>query len=212
MRQLEMRLPTHGGKRKGAGRKPAGRKAGVSHRPRHVDPNAPLHVTTRVLPHVWSMRGKKTYAVIRRAMVQGCRRFGFRLVHHSVQGNHIHMVCEATDRRALGRGIKGLNVRIARRLNSLMERKGPVMSDRYHSRPLRTPSEVKNCLAYVLKNAEVHAARSGVGRTQPFDECSSALWFDGWKRPLEARCTDEPPGTEPRSWLMRVGWKRRGLL
>src|SRR5262245_41462835 len=83
-----------GGKRKGAGRKVAkGKKKGVSHRPRDVDANAPLHVTLRVLPHVWSMRGEKTYKVIRRAMHAGCRKFGFRLIHHSVQSNHIHMVC-----------------------------------------------------------------------------------------------------------------------
>ena len=33
--------------------------------------------------------------------------------------NHIHLLCEATDRRALSRGLQGLFVRIAKALNNL---------------------------------------------------------------------------------------------
>lgn len=51
------------------------------------------------------------------------------------------------------------------------------------------------------------------------DPCSSAAWFDGWERPVEA---DTPwkrellempaPTVKPRTWLLNVGWRRLGLL
>jgi len=63
----------------------------------------------------------------------GCQRFGYRLIEFSVQGNHIHLVVEAPDVVALGRAMKGLEVRMARALNKVMKRKGPVFADRYHA-------------------------------------------------------------------------------
>ena len=38
-------------------------------------------------------------------MYAGADRFGFRLVHVSVQSNHLHIVAEARDRRSLSRGL-----------------------------------------------------------------------------------------------------------
>jgi hypothetical protein len=64
-------------------------------------PRHPVHATWRVLPHVWNLRS-------RRCFERGRDRFGFRLVHFSVQGNHIHLVVEAPGERALARGMQGL--------------------------------------------------------------------------------------------------------
>ena len=89
-------------------------------------------------------------------MWRGSDRFGFRLIHYAVMGNHVHMIVEANDRRALGRGMKGLGVRIARSLNRMMQRRGKILSDRYHQHILRTPTEVKNARHYLLTNAERH--------------------------------------------------------
>ena len=41
-------------------------------------------------------------------MYAGAARFGFRLVHYAVMGNHVHLIVEAPDRRALWRGMQGL--------------------------------------------------------------------------------------------------------
>jgi hypothetical protein len=213
MTQIEMKLPTWGGKRPRAGRKPKGRRAGVAHRSREVSRHQPLHVTLRVRPSVWDLRGKRMFAVIRRAMVAGCDRFGFRLVHHSVQDNHIHLVCEADDAIALGRGLKGLGVRLARRLNALMKSRGAVLADRYHARSLRTPNEVRAVLNYVLRNYDHHAEQRGrKPESFRFDTRSSAAWFDGWARPPPTRPDEPRPGAEARTWLLRLGWRRLGLL
>jgi REP element-mobilizing transposase RayT len=91
-------------------------------------------------------------------MYAGAVRFGFRLVHYAVMGNHVHFLVEAPDRRALGRALKGLGVRIARGLNRVMKRQGRVIGDRYHAHILRTPAEVRRARSYLLTNAKRHYA------------------------------------------------------
>src|SRR5690606_12021460 len=118
---------------------------------------------------------------------------------------------EAGDEVALARGLQGLGVRIARRLNAHLERRGRLVRERYHARILRTPREVRNALVYVLNNRRKHARQRGLPAPAPtwFDPCSSAGSFTGWQRP--------PPPTErfvarARTWLMTTGWKRHGKI
>ena len=165
MKQLGFKFRTWGGKRKGAGRPPKGKRAGVSHdkRPR-LNRRLPLHVTVRVKRGVWSLRTRRCFVALSRAFWGGANRFGFRLVHYSVQGNHIHFLVEAEDRIALSRGMTGLGTRMARSLNRVMQRSGAVFADRYHSRILRTPTEVKRVRHYLLNNARKHYGLVGPDR------------------------------------------------
>jgi len=57
---------------------------------------------------------------------------------------------------ALARGMQALGVRIAKALNRLMQRRGRMFDDHYHSRLLRSPTELVNAIAYVLGNHEHH--------------------------------------------------------
>ena len=148
---------TWGGARKGAGRKPNGTRAGVSHLVRPaLAARFPVHVTWRMDREVWNLRSQRCFRVIERAMYAGALRFGFRLVHYAVMGNHVHFLVEAPDKRALARALKGLGVRIARALNRVMKRQGRVIGDRYHAHMLRTPTEVKRARMYLLTNAQTH--------------------------------------------------------
>ncbi len=155
-RQLQLQLPTWGGRRKRKRRRGNGQREKlrkVPHRRRPaLSPRHPVHVTWRVLPHVWNLRSRRCFGPIAECFSRGRDRFGFRLVHFSVQGNHLHLVVEADDERALARGMQGLGVRIAKALNRVMGRKGAAFADHYHSRILRSPTEVANALAYVLMN------------------------------------------------------------
>jgi REP element-mobilizing transposase RayT len=218
-RQTTFRFRSWGGKRAGAGRKPKGARAGVSHHGRPaVASRWPLHVTARLRPEVGSLRRKLAYKVVRAALIaaNGCE--GFRLVHFSVQGNHLHLVIEANSRQHLSRGMQGLSVRVARGLNKLIGRTGAVFVDRYHVHVLRTPRQVRHALAYVLNNFRRHQRQQGLSvRRDWLDEYSSAAWFDGWRdvgaaerRLLSAN--DAPPVCPPGSWLLGVGWRRHGLL
>ena len=216
-RQLSLDLRTWGGKRRNSGRKPKGPRALLRHcaRPR-IAPSTPVHATIRMRPEISNLRTKDTYRVIASALAAGGERFGLRVVHHSVQSNHIHLIAEAPDAHALGRGMQGLGIRIARRLNALARRHGSVLADRYHTHVLRTPREVRHCLLYVLNNGRKHAAQRGVACGPTWlDPYSSARRFDGWS---PAAVTDSPPDLDPppwvapSTWLLRTGWRRYGPL
>jgi REP element-mobilizing transposase RayT len=203
----------HGGRREGAGRK-AVPGSGVSHhrRPAHSRHN-PVHVTLKVRQELGNLRSPRRYAAIESALAQACQRFGFRLVHFSVQRDHIHLIVEAVDRRALRRGMQGLSIRVARALNKALARRGKVFSDRYHAKPLTSPRQVRNSLRYVLNNFRRHRMVTGAVPRDLTDECSSAPWFDGWKPRLRFDTSGvSPPVTHPTSWLLAKGWRRRGLI
>jgi REP element-mobilizing transposase RayT len=162
----------------------------------------------RGLPRLRRTRERKA---LERAFHAGRERFGFRLTQYSIQSDHLHLIAEADDRRALSRGLQGLLVRVARALNKLWSRTGKVFRDRYHDRVLRTPREVRHALAYVLGNARKHGLRILRGAVDGF---SSAPWFDGWRgedmAPFE--WGSDCPVTRARTWLQRHGWRRHGLL
>jgi REP element-mobilizing transposase RayT len=160
----------------------------------------------------------KVVREIEGTFARGCERSEFRLVHYSLQGNHAHLVVEARDQQALGRGMKAIGARLARAVNRVMGRSGPVLADRYHARLLPTPKEVRSALRYVLLNARRHAApaKTTLARAVRIDPASSARWFDGWKGKSPVPSALEPPAARAvaraRTWLLSVGWRRHGLL
>ena len=201
----QLTIFARGGERDGAGRKPKGERALVTHarRPK-LTPRDPVLVTTHLLPDLPNMRRERTLAILRDALAAGSDRFGFRLVEYSIQSNHLHFIAEAEDARSIARGMQGLLVRIAKALNRAWERRGKVLSDRYHARILRSPREVRAVLVYVLQNARKHGAQ--ITGTDAF---SSGPWFCGW---LDRVARDARPIAAARSWLLTTGWRRWGLL
>jgi hypothetical protein len=127
--------------------------------------------------------------------------------------NHLHLIAECEGREDLSHGMQAFATRLGKAINRALERRGSVFAGRYHARALATPTEVRNALRYVLLNARHHAHEAGRSLpTQWLDPCSTAASFDGWTRAL---LLHEPLdlGTSPaRSWLLRVGWRRLGLL
>lgn len=169
---LPLRQRGRGGARANAGRKKGPRVS--RHGREKLAPRFPVHVTLKVRPEVWSLRGRLCFRALCGAFAGGRERSGFRLVHFSVQGNHLHLVVEAADERALARGMQGLAIRMAKGLNRAMERSGPVFADRYHAHILRRPAEARAAVAYVLGNFAMHRAEQerpvGGGFVDP---CSS---------------------------------------
>jgi hypothetical protein len=144
-----------------------------------------------------------------------CERGRFRLVHYSIQSNHVHLIVEAASALDLASGMKSIGARLARAVNRILRRRGPVLQDRYHVHILRTPREVRNAIAYVLLNARRHAAKLGrrLSKAARIDPASSGRWFDGWRTaPLPGGPPERPAVARPRSWLLRFGWRRSGLI
>jgi len=232
----------HGGWRPGAGRP---RKPGaVSHAARPDEPGRyPQHVTLRVKEGVPSLARERLIKIIRavvrdahkdasgvalasvrrkrgRSAAAGARAQdgGFRIVEFNVLGNHLHLIVEAAGKESLSRGVQGFCVSAARRLNPALMRTGKLFAHRYHSRPLHTPREVRNALAYVLLNRKHHNAGAKFDRywVDPF---SSAAWFTGWAEPISRHAWTvahlvgtSPPTKPPSVWLLTTGWKQHGLL
>lgn len=208
-RQLELGFRSRGGARRGAGRKPKGVRAGVSHarRAEHAA-RYPTLVTTRLRTGLGSLRRPRELALIRAALIAASERGDFQVVHHSIQSNHLHLILEARSRGALTAGMRGLLVRLARGLNRMWGRCGAVFTDRFHARALRTPREVRNALVYVLQNARKH----GVGMRGP-DPCSSGPWFDGWESGLPVPgARGSAPIRKAWTWLLGRGWRRHGPI
>ena len=213
-KQSEIAFRTWGGRRNGAGRKPKGAKAGVKHARRGSVPRGScVHVTLRALPDVRRLRGRKPWAAVRAAARTVLQRAGFRICELSLMANHVHAIVEATDRTALSRGMNAFCTSLARRLNGALGRTGRFFGDRYHARVLTTPLEVKRALAYVLNNSRRHAAQRGESLARGWlDPYSSARAFTGWRNAEPQTGTDPAWHSTPATWLLRIGWRRHGLL
>jgi Transposase IS200 like len=120
-RHVQQQLFRRGGKRKGAGRKPKGSRAGALHRPRpDFKSYHGLHVVTRVVPAVGNMRRRSLYKAVREATTTAALRERFRIVHVSIQRTHVHMLVEAENKAALARGMQGFQISAARHINTAL--------------------------------------------------------------------------------------------
>jgi hypothetical protein len=204
-----------GGERDGAGR-PKKKGAKLRHAPRApLASRHPALVTSRVLPGAPNLRRSSCYAVIEKAIRATRERDDFRVVHFSVETNHLHLLVEANGAEALSRAMQGLTIRVARGVNRATSRRGKLWADRYHARILRSPREVRLALCYVLQNTRRHATTDRE-MVDPdwIDPRSSGPWFDGWRRLPDGFAPPpvEPPTAEPQTWLLSAGWRRCGLI
>jgi REP element-mobilizing transposase RayT len=150
-----------------------------------------------------------------RSLAAACERGRFRVVQYSVQPDHVHLIVEAASNFDLACGMKSIGARLARAVNRVFARRGPVLLDRYHRHVLRTPLEVRNALAYVLLNARRHLAKLGRKLTSiaAIDPASSGRWFDGWTHLASPPSFRDPPAVAiARTWLLGRGWRRHGRL
>ena len=215
-----------GGKRTGAGRpRGPGRKRNWVRLRATLAKNVPVHVTLRVVKEVGGLRRRRAYKAIRRALLTSFVRTDFRVVHMSIQREHIHLICEADDARALGLGMRGLEISAAKHLNAAVAsdrgktvpRRGTVFPERYHVEQLRSPRQVRHAIAYVLNNWRRHREDlAGFAQSRAaIDPYASGVRFDGWKRkgpfiPSEGYLPLQT--VYPQTWLLTVGWRMHGPI
>lgn len=218
-----------GGVREGAGRKPGSGRRAVRHRAREAHSSLhPVHVVLR--SKFKPLRSQFVFPTLRKALAKATRvRKDFRITQFSVQGDHMHLIVEASSKLALSRGMQGLAIRVARAVNALVNRRGKVWADRFFSRELKSPRTVRNALVYVLNNFRKHRA-AGAARIDPY---SSAPYFNGFQElggrapcelqasrmlPLIPRGVAPPEKSEAvpvlcsGTWLGEKGWRRSGPI
>jgi REP element-mobilizing transposase RayT len=227
---IQQQLFKHGGKRRGAGRKPKSYRAGSPHAERpSVKASNALQVVLRVVPAVGSMRRRKMYKAVRDASVVAAIRERIRIIHISIQRTHIHLLVEAEDKLALARGMQGFQISMARNINTALgpdkhrRRRGPVFADRYHLVVITSPRQARNAVSYLLNNWRKHGEDRGAdSRAWMVDPFSSGFSFPDWRelehealmwKIPENRKTYEPLIVyRPRSWLLEKGWKLAGPI
>jgi putative transposase len=236
-RHVQQELFRHGGKRKGAGRPPKGKRAGSPHKKRPtLVGRYPVHVVLRVDPVVGSLRKRFMYRALREATIAVALRElaydevkgAFRIIHISIQRTHVHLLVEADNKRALSRGMQSFQISAARHINhaysvkmKLSERrKGAVFPDRFHQEIIKTPTQARRALAYVINNWRKHQEdRPEHTRNWNVDPFSTGVLFSGWKEREDAqllwkwRETYRPMVVYfPKTWLLSEGWRKAGLI
>ena len=210
-----------GGPRPGAGRKPNGDKAGASHARRpELKRELPLHITLRVLAQVGWLRKMSAYRAIRRALRTALEHHAqFRIVHFSLQRDHIHLMCEVSNKDALTLGMRSFQIAAAKHLNRELtkkgckRRRGRVFADRYHAEVIDSVSRACNAVSYILNNWRKHGQDGGYslfdGRVDPY---SSGVYFMWKERSLPYFVV--PPNYEPpevgnaHTWLLTEGVRK----
>ena len=225
-------FPTRGGKRRNAGRKPKGDRAGSPHKARPVLSNRyPVHVVLRVVRALGNLRKRRMYAAFREATLAVGRRElyikqsgAFRICHISIQQTHVHMIVEADHAAALSRGMQSFQISAAKHLNAAASvgrserRRGTVFPDRFHQEIIETPRHARHTLAYVINNWRRHREdREDHARGWNVDPFSTGVVFSGWKAREGAALMWKWPATYlplfvyvPRTWLLREGWRKGG--
>jgi REP element-mobilizing transposase RayT len=177
-----------------------------------------MHITVRLVDGLPRLRRRRGYQIVRRAVGLANRFDGARICEISIQQNHLHLMVEAQSSGALTRTMRSFGITVAKQLNARYGRRGRVLDDRYHVVTLRTQAQVRAALLYVLANWRKHGEdHDPAGVRRKTDRFSSGPYFTGWTEPIDLTTPPFPedgplPVRPPASWLLRVGWKRYGLL
>ncbi len=172
-----------------------------------VDPRYPVQVTIRATPGLPSLRSPRLFGALRRAIARASVD-RFRVIHFSIQQDHGHFIVEGDEARRARGGMHGLAIRLALAVNRALGRRGQVVGDRYHARPLTTPRQMRTSMVYVLLNFRKHLRAPAC-----IDPRSSGPSFSGWQRApaIADAITDSASATaSPATWMARVGWRRAG--
>lgn len=205
-----------GGKRAGAGRKRARANwQDPRHTTReHLDRRHPLHVMLSTRRDAPRLRQRRMYEAIRASLRHYVNRIDFRIVHISIQQNHIHLIIEAGNALMLTRGMQSFAIRTARAINRAADRTGKVFKFRYKAKQVRDRGYARNVLSYVLNNWRRHKEHWKDG-TGLIDAYSSAISFTGWARSHRFAIPAgylPLPVSPPRTGLLKSSWKWFGLI
>lgn len=146
---------------------------------------------------------------------ENAKKHQLHVLHFSLQSNHVHLILECVNNKALANGMKSLAGGFGRAIRKCGGGEGPVFKGRYHLQLIKKPKQMKSGLAYVLLNQSKHE------ELVPYsDRFSSSAHFHQWKKLLGKDTGPLLPSRQkhrrllpnylssPRSWLAQEGWQR----
>lgn len=140
---------------KRAGR-PAIHDKGIRHisRPRIKKPT-PLHLTIKVRSNKADIQNKIVLKTLHRAIIRG-RLKGLKVLHYTLEYNHVHLLVEASNNQVLHKGMQALGITFAKGINKFKRNKGGVYKHRYHFRQISSLRDFRNVLNYIFNNGVKH--------------------------------------------------------
>lgn len=146
---------------RGAGRS-AKHDAGIRHtsRPKISRPTS-LHLTIKVKSIKANIKNKIILHMLKRAILNA-RRQGLKVIHFSLEYDHVHLLIEADNNLTLGKGMKALGVTLAKRINKFRGLKGAVYKHRYHFRRVGSSAQLKKVMNYIFSNGVKHGTSKSI--------------------------------------------------
>lgn len=144
----------------------AGRKAihdpGIrhTHRPVFKKP-ASLHLTIKIAKEKSNLKNKEVLSILKRAILNS-RKMGLRVIHFTLEYDHIHLLIEAENNHLLGKGMQSFGVTLSKAINKLKKTSGQVYRHRYHFRKITSARQLKNVMNYIFRNGLKHGTSAGI--------------------------------------------------
>lgn len=146
---------------KGAGRRSLN-DIGIRHiaRPKLKKPSS-LHLTIKVRSNKADIQSKKILKALHHAIMRA-RFKKLKVIHYTLEYNHIHLLVECNDNRILQQGMQALGISLSKAINKIKRLKGGVYKHRYHFRQISNPRQLKNVLHYIFHNGIKHRRASSL--------------------------------------------------
>lgn len=140
---------------KGAGR-PTIHDRGIRHIARdEIKRLTALHLTIKIKKDKSSLRNKQVLKILH-SSIKKARRLGLRILHYTLEYDHVHFLVEADNNEILGKGMQSFGISFSKGINKMKALKGQVFKNRYHFRKLKTSAEIKNVINYIMGNSIKH--------------------------------------------------------
>lgn len=153
-----------------AGR-PASNDKGIRHtRRERITKQSALHFTIKVRENKADIKNKRLLKILHHA-IKRARLKKLKVLHYSLEYNHVHLLVEARDNQIIHQGMQAFGISFAKAINKIKFLKGRVYKNRYHFRKITSLRDYKNVLLYIFRNGIKHK------RTQSlFDPYNSMVY------------------------------------
>lgn len=144
---------------KRAGR-PAIHDVGIRHvRRLRLKKASSLHLTIKVRENKADIQSKRILKALHHA-IKRARLKGLKVVHYTLEYNHLHLLVESVDNKTLHKGMQSFGITIAKAINKIKRTKGSVYKNRYHLKLISSPRQLRNVLHYIFNNGVKHKRTS----------------------------------------------------
>jgi hypothetical protein len=103
------------------------------------------------------------------------RKMGLRVIHFTLEYDHVHLLIEAENNLILGKGMQAFGVTFSKALNRMRKIKGTVYKHRYHFRKIVGARQLKNVLNYIFNNGLKHQTAKSL--INPFNSIKAEKKF-----------------------------------